>query len=80
MGKEKVTRAHTRTHMCAHTTHIYTHVHTRVYTHHTHMYTHRLEYSAMKREGDLGTTCMDFEGILLSELRQKDEYHMSSHI
>ena len=68
MGKENVMYTHTHTHMCVHT-HTHTHTHTR-----------SLEYSAMKKEGDLGTTWMDFEGILLSELRQTDEYHMSSHI
>ena len=63
----------------------YTHTHTHTHTHRQTTQTHTVkQYSAIKKNENLpfAATCMDLEGIVLSEINQteKDNYHMTSFI
>ena len=48
---------------------------------HTHTHTHTLEYYSAIKKNEIrpfATTWMDLEIIILSEVNQKDKYHMLS--
>ena len=60
------------------------HTHTRMHAHaHTHTHTHNVILLSHKKRMKIlpfATTWMDLEGILLSEISQKDNYCMISLI